>query len=350
MIAMQQSPWQRVIHGRTGEFRRVVALGMVAAGHVAAAKRYIMCGMGDRMGHADGSGYRVMPIRCGHKLCPRCGRYRGSQRVRHVMAHLEGGPHGPLWHLVFTQGAMRGEALTATRSRFEKMWGRMARRFAACGLVAALRSTHCTRSRGGGWHYHAHVFAEFAGSSEESERAVLELVTYWRETGKALFGYEFDVQFWRKIADAGEGIPRDENDQGEFWGDREDAVARAIQYVVHDVCQGVEAWRLEESKGCAQELAEVLRGAQLSRLYGHWKVTAEKRWGTTDGESTGVASLEVKSFDATTAVLGTMDDMLRSARMGVRSASEALKWLMERMSSASMVGRRLRREASFLGV
>lgn len=349
VIAMPQTPWQRVIHGGTQSFRQVVALGMIEAGQKNIAQRYICCGMGDSMGHVDGDGYRVKPVRCGHKLCPRCGRYRGSQRARHVLEHLERGPHGSLWHMVFTQRVHAGESLKVTRARFEDLWKRLARRFEACGIAAALRTTHCAWARGGGWHYHAHVFFEHAQMGADAEQDIADLRAYWTQLGRERQATDFDEGFTRMVADAGAGLPVDEEAQGEFWADHRSDIARAIQYVVHDVCQGVEAWNLTEKQGCAAELAAVLKGAQLSRLYGLWKQSADKRFGPPERTDVEPATVEVKAFDARTVVLGTMDEMLRSARQGVRSAAEACQWLMDRTSSVSMVGRRLRKELKFLG-
>lgn len=346
-IAGKPSRWQKIIHGATECFRQRIALELLGSGCQKVAMRYAQCGQGDGVVE-DGHGkFRMRPKRCGHRLCPRCARYRGSQRVRHVMEHLERGPHGSLWHLVMTQRVVRGEPVSETKRRFEALWRQWIRRFRRMGAVAGLRSTHCVWSRYGGWHYHAHFFMELPGLAADCWDTAEAMREAWCTLRDAKEGVKGDAGFCRLVVDQGDGLPRDESSQGEFWSDPSDDVARAVQYVVRDVCQSLEAWNLDSALDRISEFVDMAANAQFSRMYGWWRSTADQRFGIVE-DSPGEESNEVKSFDESVREIGTVDSLMERARRASSEGISVMLWLRETLSARSVVGSRLRRELNWL--
>jgi hypothetical protein len=263
------------------------------------------------------------------------------------MEHLEGGSHGSLWHLVMTQRVNAGEALELTQDRFEKCWAKFIRVFRRLGMVAGLRTTHCVWSRHGGWHYHAHFFCEAPDDAGEAEMDVESLRLAWCKVRDEADGVAGDPGFMRLVAREGTGVPKDEASQGEFWSEPADAVACAVQYVVRDVCQSLEAWNLDNALDQITEFVQMAAGSHFSRMYGEWRVPAAERYGVVETVEEEKSN-EVKAFKEGWELVGTVDGLIVAAREGQRHAKEVMRWLRQTLAPKSVVGSRLQRELNWL--
>lgn len=334
--------WQRVIHGASDQLRKRYVAWALERGDDKRAKAYAMCGMGDEVVEKPGLRYRVAPKRCGNRFCPRCSRYHGLRFVKHVSEHLAMGAHGCIHHLVLTQVVKPRETLIACRERFEKKWTRFWVWASRGGLLAGIRTTHITWSRHGGWHLHAHVMIEFEQWLVDTEERVEGLLQRWQEKVTAEGNGKAAEMFGRKVCEAGERFQDSDEEQGEFWVESEDAVAKVVQYCVRDVCQGVESWNLAEAGQRIEELFSGVACAKLHRLLGAWRETAKQRFDKEppkeEVKDDGKSAVDIVGGEIS---VGTVDTVYYRALEGDRVAVEMLRCLLNGLRNASLVAERL---------
>jgi hypothetical protein len=135
-----------------------------------------------------------------------------------------------------------------------------------------------------------------------------------------------------------------EQAQGEFWGESTDPVEQALQYILRDVLQGVEAWTSGLSS--PTEVADfvcAIEGTKGRRLYGDWRlpVPVEPDEQTAaGGEAAGGTETQGKEREEWLK-LGSMDAVLSAAANGVTLMVEALRLLMSTRANKGAVFRRL---------
>jgi hypothetical protein len=242
--------------------------------------------------------------------------------------------------MVLTQEVLEGEGLLRNRERFERKWKTAYRAFQKAGATAMLVTNHVKRSRTGGWHYHAHVLVEWGEGCEEA--GVAGVGTTWRKACRAL-GESDKPVFYRHVAEAGGALAGMAGDgQGEFWQESSNPVEKVIQYLVRDVCQGLERWieGVEDPKDL-EDFVNVLGHAKLHRCYGRWRAKC-------GGASEGEAKEEGKSPKAATKKeradwmrLGTVDNVIRQAKAGIEVYVEFLAALRGKFFNRGDVCRRL---------
>lgn len=192
---------------------------------------------------------------------------------------------------------------------------------------------------------HAHVIAEFDAADAEMEGVVETLLVRWRDLVEAEGVGKAADMFARTVADRGDAFEQLETAQTELWEEAEDPIARALQYCIRDVCQGVEAWNLEGCRERVEELFAGVGGAKLHRLLGHWRQPAEDRFGPDEGDKKATVSdddpVDVVGGDI---MLGTVDTVVYSALSGDLRSKEILSWLLASLKNTSSVVARMREE------
>ena len=275
-VCRSTTRWQWVVHGETKDFRVQAVEYLCRVGKWKKARRYAMCGRGDRLVREyAGCRVKVQPMGCGCRFCPRCSRRSGSRFLALGSSHLGARAHGALWHFCLTQRCDFWESLPGARERFEKAWRRFAPMLKKAGCVAGLCTFHVKPRERGGWHYHMHLIGEFDGSVErEKLREVLHLQWY---KARGCTGEE-PLLWGRQVAEAGEAMVELTGDgQMDFWREAEGPVERVLQYCLRDVLQGVETW-VEKIRGAmnAADLCATLSSVKLRRLFGKWRAKTEE--------------------------------------------------------------------------
>jgi len=352
-LCTRRTRWQWIIHGETENYRLGVVRYYCGKGKFVKAKRYATCGRGDTAYASEtGAAVKVKPMCCGYRLCPRWSRRYGRVALRRVNGHLAGAPHGAIDHIVLTQKVIDGEPLPVTRERFEKKWKRVYRAIRGQGMRSALVTYHVKRTRGEGWHYHAHVVVEW-GAGIDAEVACLFVNKVWSVAVTSAGELSHPV-FYRHVCEPGEAITALKGDgQGEFWSESKDGVAQCLQYCVRDVLQGCENWvEGVDTEDLTAEFAGSVDGAKLHRLYGEWRHDVENTDGVEEEEEepgAGGTATEAEKEKARKkekdgglwVKLGSMDSVLLQACSGVTAMCEFLESLALSFFNRSAVFRRL---------
>jgi hypothetical protein len=340
--------WQRVLHGGSEVVRAEVAKVLLDAKGEKGAYRYACCGLADQVSRR-GDEVFVSPRGCGHKLCPRCGRRRGGRYARRIMGWLAQKEHGDLWSVVLTQQVVAGEDLAAARSRMAGRQRRYMRWLDGVGLIGAMTCAHVVWSgRAGGWHYHVHVMVELPVGVMNKERLLQKWVDL-AEGGKC----HTDEHQARLIVSAGGPILELAEDSGDtdFWHESKGPVARAVQYPLRDLVQGVSAWRLGgdevQLRRCAFELVTQACGWKMFRAWGRWR----KACPAAEKEAEGAADAEDVSAGAPGPAvgLGTVGRLWRAARSGDQAARAVFRGLEKSVRNESSFAARLVRYCRLAG-
>lgn len=276
-IAANPAPWQRCLHGNETLLRECVTGAILKHGTERAAFRYAACGLGDVVVR-DGSGCHVAPKGCGHRLCPRCGRKKGRALIKRIFAWLAAGPHGDIFTMCLTQRVDPAESLPEARARMVAKEKRYLDSLKSDGMISGASCAHMVWSPGaGGWHYHVHLLLELP----EGQWTCDDL----RELYRTVAGCEevqTDEQCSRLVCAAGPADPAlvDGGCDPDFWSERSDGLAAAVQYPVRDIAQGITAKRLGFDRGRVGECVEVLltkaKGWKLRRTFGQWRKPVPK--------------------------------------------------------------------------
>jgi hypothetical protein len=314
----------------------------------AAAFRYAACGLGDTLVRADGS-VHCSPRGCGHRLCPRCGRKRGGRYARRIMGWLGYESHGDLWSIVLTQRVCKGEGLGTCKNRMARKQRMFLRWATRIGMDAGMTTTHIVwAQRGDGWHYHVHCLLEFPAGLTCKQG----LWDKWREISDGEPPEEPNDAV-RLVREAGAPIValRDDGGDPEFWRESRDDSARAVQYPMRDLAQGISAARLggspERMEAAAAELVSAAHGWKLFRAWGKWRkacpaaLAAEK--GAKEGEAATAADEGEKKKAAPGAAkesLGTVRSVWFRARRGDDEARQVLKEFERTVSNSSEFAKR----------
>ena len=333
------TPWQHVIHGETEEYRARVVEELIREGKNRGAESFALCGCGDRVFTVRGE-HRMVPRRCGKRLCPRCSSWRGGKFVRKVFEYLRGGEREALWHVVVTQPVVEGEGLLEARVRLYEKWRKCggAKRV---GLIGGLVTEHAKWSRRGGWHVHYHVLCEAASVKEFAER--------WRAVAFNGEGRPCNGPFVRQLCGAGYREYEAEGEEQDFWAEDRDGVARGVQYAVRDVCARVAV----DAVGGIPE-AEFRSFVRLStctkqhRLFGAWRGRPEEEEALEDASD---AEARVAVGEGETVELGTVDNILFGRCCSRVQQHEVRAWLLElSLRNQSQMSKRLNRLMEGIGV
>lgn len=269
---MKPVAWQWVIHGSPDGLREEVVNVLLEEKGPKAAFRYACCGLGDTVKLVEGAA-SVGPRGCGHKLCPRCSRKSGQRIARRIFEHLARAPHGDIHSVCLTQRVNTGEALTAARARMEQKARRFLRQMKDHGMTACMISTHIVWSKSGnGWHYHLHLVTEFPAGTRDAGY----FTGLWASTAAPEW-VQTDAEMVRLVVPAGGAMVDLEGDKGDthFWKESSHDAARAIQYPVRDMVQGVAVFRLggdrDKVRECVAALLRESSGWKLRRALGRWR-------------------------------------------------------------------------------
>lgn len=356
-LCRRRTKWQWVIHGETEKFREGVTRHLCREGKYKKASRYACCGRGDAAyAEEHGPGVKVKPMCCGYRVCPRCSRRYGRKILRKVGRHLAGGPHGSIDHVVLTQKVIDGESLDATRIRFEKKWKRVYKVIRAWGMGSMLVTYHVKRTRGEGWHFHAHCVVEWKGAAN-AEACCLAVDKAWRRLVEDAGELSHPV-FYRHVAAPGEAVVELATDgQSEFWKESEDAVTQLLQYCIRDVVQGIENWvEGVETDELTGEFARAVDGAKLHRLYGEWRKAVVEVEEEEEAEDQGKATEAEKAEAAKKGCveewlrLGSVDSVLKQAEGGMTVMVEFLQSLGCTFFNRSAVAHRFMAVARSIGL
>jgi len=333
-----------VLHAESLELRQVVTKILLEDKGAKYAFRYAMCGNGD-IAVGAGDGVHVEPRGCGHRLCPRCGRRRGGKYAKRVLGWLGHAAHGDVWSVVLTQQVRAGESLKAARDRLGVKQRRFMRRLTTMGLVGAMTAAHVVWSKSvGGWHYHTHVLAELPGGRVTAD----ELLGVWRACAGAEFIITGEEQA-RLVVGAGGPIVELGDDAGDldFWSESKGPVARAVQYPLRDLAQGVSGWRLggdsERIAATAREILGSSSGWKLLRAWGRWRKAcpmAVEAAVVKVEEAAGVDADGKPAVVAKSEGLGGVHRLYKRARLGDEYARSVFRLLEPSVRNASEFAKR----------
>lgn len=339
-LGERPSAWQRVLHGGACELRREVAQVIMSEKGPKAAYRYACCGLADQLVRR-GEEVFVSPRGCGHKLCPRCGRRRGGKYARRIIGWMAERPHGDLWAMCLTQKIDPREDLAAVRARMAPKQRAFMRWATGQGMTAGMTAVHCTWSpRVNGWHYHVHVLAEFAAGSMTKDR----MLDKWQAIDPSARVDRAGHQC-RLVQAAGPAIAELKQDSGDadFWNEAPAEVAKAVQYPLRDLVQGITAWRLggdaEQLRECATQLVRQACGWKMFRAWGNWrKAVPIEKAPEADAAADGGDSVPAP---AAPSPMGTVGRLWRAARAGDSEARDAFRRLERSARNASDFAKRL---------
>lgn len=261
-----------MLHSGCATVREAVVDLLIEDGQVKTATRYALCGCGDRLVVKDG--VSSVGVRgCGHSLCPRCSRRKGSKYVRRVQGWLAYEPHGDMWNICLTQKVRPTDNVVEAKERMAPKVRTFMRWLSRRGLIGATTAHHVIWSpNANGWHYHVHVVVEVPAGELAAEAAAAE----WDRIGSER-GERHAPLFIKPLATAGGALVelREDNGDSDFWKESTNQVARVIQYPMRDMAQGVSAWRLGGDAVKVREVCcELLRNAKgwkLRRAWGRWR-------------------------------------------------------------------------------
>lgn len=307
------------------------------------AFRYACCGRGDQVVKSV-EGMHVAPRGCGHRLCPRCGRRRGGKYAKRILGWLGHEAHGDLWSVVLTQRVRRGESLREARDRMAPKQRRYMRWLTRRGMTAGMTVVHVVWSKGReGWHYHTHVLAELPGGSATAA----DLLSGWVAAAKGEEVVTSEGQA-RLVVGAGAAVAELRDDAGDtdFWHESHGPVAKAIQYPMRDLAQGLSAWRLGgDEDRIRSTAAELLKSGTGWKLFRAWR-----RWRKACPAAAAVAepAVELAGDDAAPAApagakaegIGTVHNLWKRARGGEDYARSVFRALEPSVRNASDFARR----------
>lgn len=339
-LADEPTYWQRVLHGGSLELRQAVTKVLSEEKEVKSCFRYACCGLSDQLVKRGGDVF-VGPKGCGHKLCPRCGRRRGGKYAKRIIEWLAHKPHGDLWQMVLTQRVQEGESLKCARDRMAPKQRRYMRWLDRRGMTAGMTVVHIVWSpRAKGWHYHVHILAQMPANKMTQK----DLLDQWvHESGDE--GCRTGEEQARRICNAGPAIEELKDDGGDtdFWRESKGEVAKAVQYPMRDLAQGVSAWRLggdvEQMEECARELVRHATGWKCFRAWGEWrkKCPVEK----VEEEDQTEDCDESAPAPGSPTPLGYVGYLWRRARKGDQAAREVFAQLERSVRNDSEFAKRL---------
>jgi len=327
------SPWQRVIHGATDDYRLGVYRSLCKIKTAEAAETYWMCGRGDQMQRADGSAaHRVVPRGCGHRACPRCSRGRGYRQVVRVEEILSGGDHGDLYHIVLTQRVRPGEPLAVCQRRFNQRANVFFTRLRKTGdFSGGFGAVHLVYSRRGGWHYHMHLLAEVTSGVQ-----IDDLTSIWPAYNSSgdFLDSQVELPFARLLLHAGPAIQKTEAAQGDFWESCEGQVQRGLSYFMRELVKGMgTGTKFDQGESALDDFVGCLGRLRLFRLYGRFRghtVASDKSEEDLDEKE----KEKKKANEPTWIQMGTVDEVTRMASQGIYNACIAIDCL-EKMATGN---------------
>lgn len=323
-----------MIHGEGLELRQPVLEALLSSRSASVGLRYAMCGFSDRIVNGDeGAGIHVRG--CGHRLCPRCGRRRGGKYCRRIMGWLGYEDHGDLLSICITHKVIPGESLKEARGRMAGKQRKYMRWLTRCGLIAAMTVVHVVWSlKRDGWHYHVHILCELPAGVMTPEK----LLAGWKDAAAPEW-VSTDEKQSRLVLGAGGAMRELRDDAGDpdFWVEASTAVAKAVQYPLRDVVQGVSQWRLggdsARVQSCAAELVQEASGWKMFRAWGRWRhkcPAAEAAEVVTAPEPKPVeedGAGKKKAAPGGPKVIGTVTRVWREARKGSEAARAVFRQL-----------------------
>lgn len=282
LIAANPASWQRVLHGPETMLREEVTKAILKRHGERSAFRYAACGLGDRM-VKDAKGPHVAPMGCGHRLCPRCGRSKGRPIVKRVFGWLAAKEHGDIFTMCLTQRVREGESLPEARARMTRFEQEYLAWLKDLGMTSGVSVAHTPWSEfANGWHYHVHLLIEMPSSFRTSRGACMtprRLRAMYR-----LLRWSESVQVKAASASlvtrAGPADPTllDGSCDLDMWSERSEGLAKAVQYPVRDIAQGISAKRMGNNRERVAECVDVLltkaKGWKLRRTVGQWRKKA----------------------------------------------------------------------------
>lgn len=333
-----------MLHGDAMPLREVVTEVLLKSKGTKLAFRYAACGLADQVVNGD-AGMHVAPRGCGHRLCPRCGRRRGAKYAQRIIGWLGHETHGDLWSVVLTQQVRKGESLADARARMATKQRRYMRALTTRGLVAAMTTVHVVWSKAGeGWHYHVHVLAELPGGLTTAA----ELLEWWGTCAGGEYVQTGEEQS-RLVLGAGGAVGelRDDSGDSDFWSESKGPVARAVQYPLRDMAQGVSAWRLggdlDRVREAAAEIQRTATGWKLFRAWGRWRKACPAALAATAvKEDAGEEGAEDKKAVPSSGDegLGTVHALYRRAKAGEEFAKAIFVALEPTVRNASDFAKR----------
>lgn len=284
----------------------------------------------------DEGGYGVRPRGCGSRLCPRCQRRRGAKIARRCIGWLAAEAHGWLYSFTLTQRVEAGEELVVCRRRMERKITRFTRALREAGFLAGMLTVHvCWSEAAGGWHYHVHGIAELPRGL-----GAQWFVDQWVGIGQAAGEGVLSVVA-RELSAAGPAMADLASDDGDldFWREASSEAARAIQYPVRDMLQGVAAWRLggeSRIRYCLTEITRHAKAWKVHRSLGRWRRSAP----VPEAPEAAAADEEKAGPVGQVAALGTVQSFVRRARAGDASVIGVFTGLELACRNDSDFGRR----------
>jgi hypothetical protein len=209
------------------------------------------------------------------------------------------------------------------------------------GLVGAMTAVHITRNDvSQSWHYHTHIIVELPAGTMTKR----EMLEKWKEIAPDS-RVDFEEHQCRLAVTAGPKIEELAKDSGDadFWSEVPSQAAKAVQYPLRDLVQGVTAWRLggDESqlRAVADELLRSATGWKLFRAWGRWRKNCPAAVAAAKGEAK--EGEEGKGTPGSPTPLGTVLRVWRAARKGDEGARDALRRLERSCRNVSDFARRL---------
>lgn len=275
-------------------------------------------------------------------MCPRCGRKKGRPLIKRIFGWLAAVDHGDIFTMCLTQRVQVGESLPDARARMVKKEQRYLDGLKDAGMIGGASCTHIVWSPGAnGWHYHVHLLLELPAGQWTCDDL--------RELYRDVAGCEevqTDEQCSRLVCAAGPADPSigDAGSDPDFWSERSEGLAAAVQYPVRDIAQGISAKRLGFDRARVSECVEILltkaKGWKLRRTFGQWRKPVPD-------EVAEEVSLDAPDAKAATpgasphpVVYGTVHRVSRFAAAGGAEQRQLMAWLESSVRNNTDFGKR----------
>jgi hypothetical protein len=262
--------------------------------------------------------------------------------VRRIFDWLAAEAHGDIFTFCLTQRVMPGETLAKARARMRPKERRFLDHLKGAGLLAGASVSHIVWSKyANGWHFHIHLLLEVEHGTWDVE----SLKELYRTT--AYEEVQTNEGVCSLVVGAGAADPAlgQEHPDLDFWSESSTALAKAVQYPVRDIAQGVTAEKLggdsDRVAECVAVLLKHAKGWKLRRTFGRWRKAAPKIAPVVEkDDGSGKTAAAAAAPAAPTVRLGTVNRLAKAARLGDAKAQDVFRRVEASIRNNTEFGKR----------